>query len=43
MAPEFLRDKEIAFKESTEVYSFGILLWEIFHQRSDVYPGMQPV
>lgn len=43
MAPEFLRDKEMTYNESTEVYSFGVLLWEIFHQRSDVYPGLQPV
>lgn len=43
MAPEFLRDKDIDFAESTEVYSFGILLWEIFHCSNEPYPGLQPV
>ena len=30
MAPEFLEDRNLAFGPKNEVYSFGILLWEIF-------------
>ena len=43
MAPEFLRDKEIQYIEATEVYSFGVTMWEIFHDGADPYPGLQPV
>lgn len=43
MAPEFLRDKEIAYSEKTEVYSFGVTMWEVFHSGQEPYPGMQPV
>ncbi len=31
MAPELLREKELAYGELTEVYSFGVLVWEVFH------------
>jgi hypothetical protein len=40
MAPEFLRDKMIPYVESTEVYSFGMTLWEVFHQGAEPYPGL---
>ena len=43
MAPEFLREKELAYGELTEVYSFGILVWEVFHDGQEPYPGLQPV
>ena len=43
MAPEFLRDKDVKFTEEMEAYSFGVLLWEIFHQSNEPYPEMQPV
>ena len=35
MAPEFLGDKDIEFNTKTEVYSYGVLLWEIFAQTSE--------
>jgi len=44
MAPEFLENKNVAFTEKTEVYSFGVLLWEIFSDprlaREGPYPNM---
>jgi serine/threonine protein kinase len=40
MAPEFLRDKDIKYLESTEVYSFGVCMWEIFNEGQDPYPGL---
>ena len=47
MAPEFLENKNVIFTEKTEVYSFGVLLWEIFSDpklvREGPYPNMQPV
>ena len=30
MAPEFLEDRNIVYSAKTEVYSFAVLLWEIF-------------
>ena len=47
MAPEFLENKNVSFTEKTEVYSFGVLLWEIFSDprraKKGPYPNMQPV
>ena len=47
MAPEFLENKNVHFTEKTEVYSFGVLLWEIFSDakiaRDGPYPNLQPV
>lgn len=47
MAPEFLENKNVHFTEKTEVYSFGVLLWEIFSDpklaREGPYPNLQPV
>ena len=47
MAPEFLENKNVHFTEKTEVYSYGVLLWEIFSDariaRDGPYPNMQPV
>lgn len=34
MAPEFLEDRNIAYGVKAEVYSFAILLWEIFCSRA---------
>jgi hypothetical protein len=31
MAPEFLEDPNINYNAKTEMYSFAILLWEIFY------------
>jgi hypothetical protein len=30
MAPEFLEDRNTAYNSKTEVYSYAVLLWEIF-------------
>lgn len=30
MAPEFLEDRNTAYNAKTEVYSYAVLLWEIF-------------
>ena len=30
MAPEYLENKNVHYQASTEVYSFGVLLWEMF-------------
>jgi hypothetical protein len=35
MAPEFLEDRNVLFTTKTEIYSFGILLWEIFCARAE--------
>ena len=47
MAPEFLENKNVHFTEKTEVFSFGVLLWEIFSDpklaREGPYPNLQPV
>lgn len=47
MAPEYLEDRDMAFTARTEVYSFGVLLWEIFTDpklaKQGPYPGLQAV
>ena len=47
MAPEFLENKNVHYTEKTEVFSFGVLLWEIFSDprlaREGPYPNLQPV
>ena len=47
MAPEYLENKNISYNAKTEVYSFGVLLWEIFSDyrltRMGPYPNLQPV
>lgn len=47
MAPEFLENKNVRFTEKTEVFSLGVLLWEIFSDprraKLGPYPNMQPV
>ena len=47
MAPEFLEDKNVHYTEKTEVFSFGVLLWEIFSDPrlaiEGPYPNLQPV
>jgi len=43
MAPEFLRNKEMNYVESTEIYSFGVCIWEVFSDGANPYPGLQPV
>ena len=44
MAPEFLENKNVHFTEKTEVFSFGVLLWEIFSDpklaREGPYPNL---
>lgn len=34
MAPEFIEDRNIAFTEKQEVYSYGVLMWEVFCARA---------
>lgn len=38
VAPEILQDDRDAIGPHTDVYAFGIVLWEMFHQR-DPYPS----
>ena len=44
MAPEFLENKNVRFTEKTEVFSLGVLLWEIFSDprraKLGPYPNM---
>ena len=30
MAPEFIEDRKVQFGAKQEIYSFGMLLWEVF-------------
>lgn len=47
MAPEYLENKNCVYTEKTEVFSFGVLMWEIFSDpkiaREGPYPNLQPV
>ena len=47
MAPEYLENKNCAYTEKTEVFGFGVLMWEIFSDpklaRQGPYPDLQPV
>ncbi|GMT30782.1 hypothetical protein PFISCL1PPCAC_22079, partial [Pristionchus fissidentatus] len=38
LAPETLKSKCYTFK--TDVFSFGVMCWEVFHDCKDPYPGM---
>ncbi|GMR54112.1 hypothetical protein PMAYCL1PPCAC_24307, partial [Pristionchus mayeri] len=40
LAPETIRVQTCTFK--TDVYSFGIMAWEIYHNGKEPFPGMTP-
>ncbi|GMR54171.1 hypothetical protein PMAYCL1PPCAC_24366, partial [Pristionchus mayeri] len=40
LAPETIRVQTYTFK--TDVYSFGIMAWEIYHNGKEPFPGMTP-
>lgn len=44
MAPEYLENKNCVYTEKTEVFSFGVLMWEIFSDpkiaREGPYPNL---
>ncbi|KAK6044969.1 hypothetical protein COOONC_17526 [Cooperia oncophora] len=39
-APEVLKDRKYSLK--SDVWSFGILMWEVYTEGSEPYPGMSP-
>ncbi|PIO66558.1 hypothetical protein TELCIR_11726 [Teladorsagia circumcincta] len=39
-APEVLKDGKYTFK--SDVWSFGILMWEVYTDAAEPYPGMSP-
>ena len=42
MAPEFCENKNCGYTEKTEVFSFGVLLWEIFSEPKQARQGPYP-